>query len=327
MPQSNRIEKVAIIGATGRIGKHIAEELLQTGKHTVTALIRPDTNLASLPAGIQKSNPVDFNDPNQESLTAALAGQHFLIITLSITAPPDLHSAIVRAAVKAGVRWIMPNVYGPDVFDEGLQKDVEVFAKGWQQCVEIERLGASYVACVCGFWYEWSLALGEPWFGFDVKGRKVTLFDDGERKVGVSTWRQCGRAVARLLSLPVEKEGEGVCLERWRNKGFCFSSFRVSQRDMLESLNRVLGTGEGDWEIRRQGTVDRMKEGREELGRGETTGFVKTMYSRVFFQSGEGDYEGRKGVSNGILGLPEESLDEATARVVQMVESGWTPFG
>ncbi|KAL8928220.1 MAG: hypothetical protein Q9208_001930 [Pyrenodesmia sp. 3 TL-2023] len=328
MSQPNHIEKVAIIGATGHIGKCFAEELLKTGKHTVTALIRPDTNLSSLPAGIQQSSPVNFADPNQESLTAALAGQHFLIITLSLAAPPDLHSAIVRAAVRAGVRWIMPNVYGPDVFDQALQRDVEVFAKAVRQCEEIERLGASYVACVCGFWYEWSLAIGEPWFGFDAEARRVTVFDEGEVKVGVSTWGQCGRAVARLLSLPIEmEEKEGVCLERWRNKGFYFRSFRVSQRDMLESLKRVTGTGEGDWEVRRQGTVERRREGEEELARGEMTGFAKMMYSRVFFKSGEGDFEGRKGVSNGVLGLPEESLDEATKRAVQMVESGWSPSG
>ncbi len=69
-----------------------------------------------------------------------------------------------------------------------------------------------------------------------------------------------------------------------------------------------------------------MKEGAEELAKGEQTGFAKMMYSRVFFQSGEGDYEGRRGVVNGVLGLPEESLDEATKTAVEMVESGWTPF-
>ncbi|KAL8904310.1 MAG: hypothetical protein Q9207_003350, partial [Kuettlingeria erythrocarpa] len=329
MSQSNHIEKVAIIGATGRVGKQFAEELLKTGKHTVTAIVRPDTKLASLPAGIRQSSPVNFSDPDQGSLAAALAGQDFIIITLSVTAPPDLHSQIVRAAVAAGVKWIMPNVYGPDVFEKGLH-DVEVFANATRQCEEIETLGANYVACVCGFWYEWSLAIGEPWFGFDVKGRRVTFFDHGETKIGASTWAQCGRAVAKLLSLPVgKKEGEegGACLEDWRNKGFYFKSFRISQRDMLDSLHRVLGTQDGDWEIRRQGTVERMKEGAEELARGERTGFAKMMYSRVFFQSGEGDYEGRREVANGVLGLPEESLDEATKRAVEMVESGWSPFG
>ncbi|KAI4195131.1 MAG: hypothetical protein LQ346_003511, partial [Caloplaca aetnensis] len=184
MSQSNRIERVAVIGATGRVGKQFAEELLKTGKHTVTAVIRPDTKLASLPAGIRQSSPVDFSDPDQGSLAAALAGQDFLIITLSVTAPLDLHSKIVRAAVAAGVKWIMPNVYGPDVFEKALH-DVEVFAKATRQCEEIEALGVNYVACVCGFWYEWSLAIGEPWFGFDLKGRRVTFFDEGETKIGV----------------------------------------------------------------------------------------------------------------------------------------------
>lgn len=66
MAQTNRIEKVAIVvvshshsclhtsshhcQASGR--KHFPEELLKTGKHTVTALIRADS-IAILPTGVK----------------------------------------------------------------------------------------------------------------------------------------------------------------------------------------------------------------------------------------------------------------------------------
>lgn len=50
------------------------------------------------------------------------------------------------------------------------------------------------------------------------------------------------------------------------------------------------------------------------------------MYSRVFYPNGDGDYEFSRGLSNSLIGLPKEDLDEGTKRAVEMVESGWSPF-
>lgn len=51
------------------------------------------------------------------------------------------------------------------------------------------------------------------------------------------------------------------------------------------------------------------------------------MYARVFYPDGSGDYESSKGLDNEALGLPHEDLDEATKRAVEMVNSGWNPYG
>ena len=140
-----------------------------------------------MPAGV-KTAQVDYDDDGQ-SLLSALQGQQFLVITLSVRAPPETHSKLVKAAAKAGVPYIMPNAYGSDIQNKSLREDDLYGATSLQKCEEIESLGASYIAMVCGFWYEWSLALGEPWFGFDIKNKKVTFFDDGRTLVSVSTWR------------------------------------------------------------------------------------------------------------------------------------------
>jgi len=88
------------------------------------------------------------------------------------------------------------------------------------------------------------LTLGEPWFGFDIKNKKVTFFDAGKTRVNVSTWRQCGRALAAL-----PESGASPALSQWKNKPFYFASFMVSQRDMLDSIHRVTGPTDKDWEI------------------------------------------------------------------------------
>ena len=296
--------------------------MLKTGKHTITALTRPDSK-STPPAGV-KTVHVNYEDDDGESMTAALKGHQFLIITLSVFAPPDTHGKIVKAAAKAGVPYIMPNVYGFDLQNKKLGEESMYGLTGLEYCAEIESLGASYVAMVCGFWYEWSLALGESWFGFDVKNKKVTFFDDGETRINTSTWRQCGRALAALLSLPVT--GAEPAIEQWKNKLLPFSSFRVSQRDMLDSLHRVLGTADKDWEIKREPTAQRYKDGIEEMQNGMFTGRAKAMYTRVFYPNGDGDFEASMGLENDVLGLPKEELDEATKRAVEMVESGWNPF-
>ena len=273
----------------------------------------------ALPAGVGIAR-VNYEDDGQ-SLTSALKGQQFLVITLPARGPPNLHSKIVQAAAKAGVPYIMPNAFGFDFQHEFFREDPYT-AGAIKNFDEIKRLGLSYISMTCGFWYEWSLALGEPWFGFDIKNRKVTFFDDGKLKISISTWKQCGRALAGLLSLP--ENGASPSVSQWKNKTIYIASFTISQRDMLDSLNRVLKTTDKDWVITHEPTDKRFQDGREEMQKGQMTGFAKSMYSRVFFPNGAGNHERDRGLDNDLLSLSKEDLDEATKRTVEMVDDGWT---
>jgi hypothetical protein len=283
-------------------------------------LTRSDSK-SVLPAGIT-GVPVDYD--NEDSVVAALKGQQFLIITLSVMAPPDTHGKIVRAAVKAGVGYIMPNVYGYDIFDSSSFSDSPAGTKILDNTLEIEKLGASYIAMVCGYWYEWSLALGQAAYGFDLKNKKVTFYDDGNMRINTSTWKQCGRALGALLSLP--EAGAEPSLSQWRNKPLYLNSFKVSQRDMLDSIHRITGSTDSDWEISFEGSEKRYKEGIAEMQNGSIVGFQKALYARAFFPHGGGDYSSVHGTVNEVFGLPKEDLDDATKRALDMAESGWNPF-
>jgi len=283
-------------------------------------LTRSGSN-STLLAGV-KGVPADYD--NEESLISALEGQQFLIITLSVMAPPDTHSKIVRAAAKAGVPYIMPNVYGYDIFDSSLFSDSPAGTKILENTLEVEKVGASYIAMVCGYWYEWSLALGEACFGFDLKNKKVIFYDEGTTHINTSTWRQCGRALAALLSLP--EDGAATSLSQWKNKPLYLDSFKVSQRDMLNSIHRVIGTKDADWEISFEASEKRYKDGMQEMRNGSIAGFQKALYARAFFPNGGGDFTLSHGTANKLLRLPEEDLDQATKRSLDMAESGWNPF-
>ncbi|KAF4210464.1 hypothetical protein CNMCM8980_001138 [Aspergillus fumigatiaffinis] len=323
---TNRIERVAIVGAGGTVGKYITQELLKTGQHTVTALTRADSK-RTLPAGV-RTVTVDYND--ESTLVSALQNQQFLIITMNVTAPKDTQSKLIQAAAKAGVPYVMPNCYGCDITNEKLRNEMLGGEPVRQACAEIEATGISeWVALVCGFWYEFSLATGPEWFGFDFKEKKVTFYDEGTVKINVSTWEQCGRAVAAFLKfkeLPEDENDQSPTVSGWANRPLFISSFLVSQRDMFESWKRITGDKDEDWTIEYEPSAERYQRGIERMQKGDRHGFAQAMYARVFYPNGGGDYESSRELDNDVLGLPKEDLDERTKHAKEMFEAGYSYF-
>jgi hypothetical protein len=288
----------------------MTEYLLKSGKHTVTAITRPDST-TKLPEGVKVAK-VDYN--SHQSLVDGFQGQDVLIITLPAFATSDTQSKLIKAAGDAGIPWILPNEWSPDTANEELNRDVTVFHSKREINDEIAKLGkSSYIAVTTGFWYEMCLAIPYA-YGFDFETQSVSFFDDGETLVSMSTFAQVGRAVAALLSLPIQPEGDdkACCLEHFRNRNVYVSSFTISQTDMLGSVLRVTGTNLQDWTITKESSSERYQTGLKEVQGGVMTGYPKMMFSRVFYPDDSGNYEKIRGTSNQILGLPKESLDEAT---------------
>jgi hypothetical protein len=293
----------------------MTEYLLKTGKHTVTAITRPDST-TQLPEGV-KVTKVDYN--NHLSLVDAFQGQDVLVITLPAFATPDTESKLVKAAGDAGIQWILPNEWCPDTANEGLIRDIAVFQSKPKIYQEIVKLGkSSYIAVNTGFWYEMCLANPHA-YGFDFEKQSVTFFDDGETLVSMSTFAQVGRAVASLLSLPIQPEGDDKshCLQHFRNRNVYVSSFTISQKDMFGSVLRVTGTNPEDWTITKEPSNERYQTGLKEMQGGDMAGYAKMMITRVFYPDDSGNYEKIRGTSNQLLGLPKERLDEATEAAIK----------
>lgn len=292
----------------------MTKSLLETGKHTITAITRPEST-SKLPDGVHVKK-VNYDDSS--SIVEALTGQDALVITLSAFAHGQ-EQMLFQAAADAKVPWVLPNEWSPDTAHEGLINDIPVFQGKPANRKKIEEIGKiSYVAVTTGFWYEWSLAMPGA-FGIDVLKHEATLFDEGETKMTVSTWPQVGRAVAALLSLPIQPEGGNKerCLEHFRNQQIYVGSFTISQKDMLDSLFRVTGTTMKDWKIKKEPAEQRYKEGTEAMKQGDRAGFMKNMYTRVFFADDSGNTEKRNGLVNDVLGLPKENIDDATRATIE----------
>ncbi|KAI9783756.1 MAG: hypothetical protein M1835_003741 [Candelina submexicana] len=311
----NHVSKVAIVGAGGSVGKYITEELVKAGKHQLTALTRPNST-NKIPTGVDIKH-VDYEDPS--TLVEALKGIEVLIITMAVTAPPDTQKKLIEAAAAANVNFVLYNSWGLAVEYTDLGKDTYIGPAQYAAREAIEKLGKSaWIGVTCGFWYEFSLGGSGLRYGFDFLSKSVTLYDEGTVPMNTSTWPQCGRAVAKLLALPLQSDNGGPCLNDFKNKSVFISSFKVSQTDMLESVERV--TGE-KWEVKYQPVKERYAEGVKELQSGNRDGFTKLLYSRAFYPNGGGDYEKDFGLHNDVLGLPVEDLDEATGAAVAMAKN------
>src|ERR1700744_1538754 len=107
---NNYVMNIAIVGATGSVGKWITRSLLEGGKHNVTAITRPDSKSA-IPEGV-KIVKVGYDD--KAGLVDALKGQQALIISLSISAAEGTQNKLIEAAAESGVEYIMPNEYSPE---------------------------------------------------------------------------------------------------------------------------------------------------------------------------------------------------------------------
>ncbi|KXG53188.1 uncharacterized protein PGRI_002380 [Penicillium griseofulvum] len=313
----NAIERIAIVGAGGTIGSRIVAALLETGKHTVTALSRKDSS-NKLPEGVLVV-PVDYDD--EATIIAALKDQQFLIITMAPTAPRDTHSKLVQAAAKAGVPYVMPNGYAGDIDNIKLGEETMLGPVGKANRDEIERLGMQWITVCCGFWYDYSLAGGEARFGFDFDKRSLTIYDDGNTKSSTSTLSQVGRAVAKVLSLkelPDDENDKSLTLTGFFNKGVYVKSFVVSQNDIFESVKRVTGTTDADWTVTHEATKKRYEDGLAQVRGGNMAGFSKMLYARAFYPDGSSDFSAK--AQNELLGLSDESLDESTKAGVDMVK-------
>jgi tryptophan synthase beta chain len=169
-----------------------------------------------------------------------------------------------------------------------------------------------WVTVCCGFWYDYSLAGGDARFGFDFDKRSLTMYDDGNTKNSTSTLSQIGRAVAKVLSLkelPEDENDKSLTLTTFFNRGVYIKSFVVRQNDMFESVKRVTGTTNADWTITHEDTKKRYEEGLAQVKGGNMAGFSKLLYARAFYTDDPSDLSAK--AQNELLGLPEESLDEA----------------
>lgn len=304
----SQLKKIAIVGASGRVGKPFVDALLESGKFDVTAISRLESS-ATFPAGV---NVQKGDYTSQDFLTTALKGQDVLVMDLSVFAPKDLQHRFIEAAAVAGVPWILLCEFGADNGHPEMSK-VGVNAAKKQFRDKVESLGkSSWIGFISGLWFDYSLANGA--FGINIKERTARFYDDGLTTLSTSTLPQVGRGLAKLFELPIST------LEKYKNQFVYIHSFHVSQMDMLKAVQRATKTSDADWKISRVNVDEAIKTGGEQFQSGNYRGLVDMLYGTNFKPGNGGLYEDKS--DNKSLGLADEDLDTVVKRVVAEVEAG-----
>jgi uncharacterized protein YbjT (DUF2867 family) len=293
--------KIAIVGASGKLGRPTLKNLLSKGVHTITAIQRDESASNFPPEVLVKKG--SFAD--EAFLVRALKGQDVLLVIVPIP-NMDLGNIFIHAAAKAGVPYILPTEFGVDT--PKVENEHSMMAPKMARRRLIEELGvSSWIAVIVNFWLDANVQSGL--WGIHVRDRKAEIFKGANAKISTTTVSRSGEGIAVLLSLP---EAE---LAQYKNTSYYFSSFELSQRDIFEAVKRATGTTDLDWSITEKDANEIIRDSDAKIRDGD--GYAEWYRLFVmFFQGIQGsNYEG-KVVDLREYGLLNENLDEVVKRAI-----------
>ncbi|KAI1348736.1 hypothetical protein F5Y01DRAFT_208067 [Xylaria sp. FL0043] len=227
------ITNVAILGASGTLGRTIVSALLRNG-FKVTSIGRPNGKALDHPGVTNKVSPYD----DIATLTEALQNQDAVIEAFNPAAAVN-QSIIVQASLAAGVKHIITPDFSSDTFNPYVG-ELKIFEPKRQAqrileaAVESSNGAIAWTAIIVGAWYDWAIENGQFWI--DKKTRTITKFGSGNQKTSISRLDLCGEAVVAVLRAP----------EQYRNRPAYFQSHSVSTNELASILKEV---GGDDWKI------------------------------------------------------------------------------
>ncbi|KAF4503065.1 2`-hydroxyisoflavone reductase [Fusarium agapanthi] len=289
------VRKVAVIGASGNVGKSAVKALLQEG-FQVTGLTRESSN-STPPQGISTIK----TDYSEESLVEALKGHDAVVSTASGIAVGQIlpfQKLMVNAAIKAGVKVFVSSEFGIDTANPEAPKVIPFVHDKIDTLDYIKTKNGelSWIAIVSGAMFDWGLNI--PGFGgFNVVARTATLYGGGGIAYEATNLDQVGRAIAKSL-----KNLEITC-----NQHVYVNSFTVTQNDVLRALEKATGD---KFQVS-HGTVDELWEGgTEQVRNGNPMGALAQISGAIYGRGGVANYSVDKGLWNDKIGLPGENLEE-----------------
>ncbi|CAE7190940.1 unnamed protein product [Rhizoctonia solani] len=196
---------LAIVGASGNVGKVFTDMFLTTGAFQLRVLVRAAS--VNSPAYQEyklrgaKIHVIDFED--EATIVEALIGVDVFISAVAGSAL-SAQFPLVRAASKAGVGVFFPSEYGSELEEDNpwpfnqIQKNVRKTAR---------ELGLP-IAILENAAFPELLITSE--FGWSFAEKKVTMWGDGNTKVGWTTIRSVADWLTHVLkTVPFEQLGNG----------------------------------------------------------------------------------------------------------------------
>ncbi|KAM0371306.1 hypothetical protein ACHAPK_005529 [Fusarium culmorum] len=268
--------KIAIIGASGNVGAPTVKALLAQGIHSITAVQRLGA-ASKFPSEVV----IKSGDLQDESfLVNAFQSQDVVVLMPPLPHIITIQEPAVRAAAKVGVPYIIPAEYGPDPFAHHLVEQNQLLQDKKKIRDLISELGvASWISVTVGPFLDMNMKSGL--WGIDAENRKATIWDGNVGRVSASGLTHTGQAIAAVLTLPEE------ALSQYKNKAFYAPAFHFTQQELLEAVQRAMGTMEEGWSVEYQDIHDALKDLEAKIEQQDGNApFVKFFLSH--FQEGSG---------------------------------------
>jgi nucleoside-diphosphate-sugar epimerase len=302
---SSPFNNIVIIGASGAIGSVILEAFLNTPSVTITILQRASSSKTIFPPSVRVVSIPD-NYPH-DSLVAAFTNQD-AVINCVTTLAVRTQLRIISAAAEAGVRRFVPSEYGLNNNNPAARALCSVFREKGEVQDYLRTLEdrMEWMSFAVVMWLKWSAT--HEFLGMHIAEKKFVLWDDGEGLFSTTTEENTALAVVNALTKKWEET---------KNKVVWLSDFAVSQKKLLEAVERYTGE-KFKTELIDSESFTREKQSAAAAGDGGATyslietGFVTGKYGGYLEKEGE--------IMNELLGLPKRSLDEVVKAAVEAVE-------
>ncbi|KAF3916378.1 hypothetical protein ABW21_db0206333 [Orbilia brochopaga] len=264
-------KNVLVIGGSGNMGTPIVAALAAEPSINVTILTR-EGSTSTFPSGITVKK-ADYN--SHDSLVAAFKGQD-TILSLVGTHVTDTQIKFIDAAVDAGVKRFYPSEYGSVASSDG-DALVQQF---WDRVGIHGKLGVfqhlrkladegkiEYTLIASGAFFDWGLQQG--FIGFNLKERKATIFNSGDKPMSLSTLPHIAKVVVWSITHPDET----------RNRTIRFYSHRTTQNELLAALEKLTGT---KWTVEKVSTDVWIAQGEEGVKAGNPYAGYQILQGLLF---------------------------------------------
>lgn len=142
--------------------------------------------------------------------------------------------------------------------------------------------------------------------GFDLKGHKATIYNDGNAVWSTTTFATIGLAVKNAMLIP-----------ETANKYIFIDSFTVSQNQVLASFGKTTGK---KWEAIHVDAEEQKKVGMEKMATGDFSGAMLLIRYINCVEGHGGNFVQYEKTANKLLSSPKENLDKLVAQIVKGLE-------
>ncbi|KAL1792504.1 hypothetical protein ACET3X_009011 [Alternaria dauci] len=313
---SSHIENVLILGASGSVGAPILNALLAEPSFNVTIVSRTSSS-ASLPPNVPV---IKISDAfTTEELTEAFKGQDAVVVALStgsvISGEKDgLVFRLIDAALAAGVRRFIPSEFGANNLDPRARALVPTYDRKGEmleyllKACEDSQGKLTWSSISCGSWLDWALDPSKSgnFLGIDVKGRKARVYDSGTKRFAVTTSKNTGLAVAKVLLNPVMTA----------NKQIFLCDFSASTRQIVSALEAET---KAKFLVEEIESGPEIKKFRHQFDAGDLNATFPLLAISFGADVDVGyDFEAEQEVWNNKLGLPKVTLEEVVHDAAQL---------